>query len=497
MSRIFISHADRDLAWAEWARWHLEAAGYPTEIGSIDWLVGTNRIEAMNAALAPENPMLVLLSTAYLDSDRLATAEWTARLAQRRSDPNAKLIPLRIDSVDLHAGIWAPILVPDLFGLAPDQAGKILVDAVRTVIDPAAGRAGTITRPGYPGAPAATAADTGPRPPGSLPRVWNLARRNLAFTGRDAMLNSLHDTLRSGQRAAVQALHGMGGVGKTQLAIEYAHRFAGEYDLVWWVPSEQPELIGDHLVTLAVEMGLVPGGTPTPDAVKQLHAHLRGHSRWLLIFDNAGSRDDLTPSLPDGPGHLIITSRNPAWIGVAQSVDVDVFARSESTDLLRTHRPSLGADEAEDLAEALGDLPLAIEQAAGLLAETRLSPAVFLAELQTHAAELLRDGRSPTGYPRAGQRGSHGQSCPPPTGTRKRSPSHDHLRRARPSADGSPGVRRVYLVSDFRARSRVANTVSVPPFSQWGSGSGWPGAGDHSHHTFCHGSSMRPSVVSP
>ena len=129
-------------------------------------------------------------------------------------------------------------------------------------------------------------------------------------------------------------------------------------------------------------LDLVAAGTGTPAAVDALHAHLRGRSRWLLVFDNAEDPDDLTPWLPDGPGHLIITSRSPAWTGVAQPVDVDVFTRAESVALLHTHLPHLADADADRLADALGDLPLAIGQAAGLLAETRIGVGTYLAELE-------------------------------------------------------------------------------------------------------------------
>src|SRR5512140_3824798 len=83
--------------------------------------------------------------------------------------------------------------------------------------------------------------ESGPGSAGAVPRVWNIPARNPGFTGRDGLLTAVRERLLAGDRAVVQALRGMGGVGKTQLAVEYAHRFAAHYDLVWWINSEQAE----------------------------------------------------------------------------------------------------------------------------------------------------------------------------------------------------------------------------------------------------------------
>jgi hypothetical protein len=93
-----------------------------------------------------------------------------------------------------------------------------------------------------------------------VPRVWNIPARNPEFTGRDQMLVALREVLTRGDRAVVQALHGLGGAGKTQLAAEYAWRFAGAYELGWWVDAEQAGLIGDQFAALGAALGCVGPG---------------------------------------------------------------------------------------------------------------------------------------------------------------------------------------------------------------------------------------------
>src|SRR5258708_3537065 len=95
-----------------------------------------------------------------------------------------------------------------------------------------------------------------PAPPPSPIRPWGSGpARNPAFIGREDQLTAIREALLSGNRAAVQALHGMGGVGKTQLAIEYAHRFSDDYDVVWWLDAESMVLFGQQYADLAVKLG--------------------------------------------------------------------------------------------------------------------------------------------------------------------------------------------------------------------------------------------------
>jgi len=379
---IFVSYAGPDRPWAEWVASQVEAAGLSVELDAWDWAAGSNFVLNMNDALARASRVVALYSKAYFDRSRYTTEEWASVVATRQ-----RLLPLRVEEVE-PPPILRPLVWVDLFGVAEAHARARVRNAL---LGP--------KRPSEPVPfPGAAKAPAGVRLPGSLPSVWNVPPRLRAFTGRKALLAALRERLTSGERTVVQALHGMGGVGKTQLAIEYAHLFAGDYDLVWWIDAERAELIGEQFATLGLRAGWVEPGTADAAALAAVQDHLRAASRWLVIFDNAESAASLERWLPPETGHTVITSRNRAFAGLAEPVAVDVFSREESVERVRRVLRDLPVADAERLAEALGDLPLALAQAVGLMEETPMPVAEYLAELDAHAREVLADGR-PLGYP--------------------------------------------------------------------------------------------------
>ncbi|MFC5835809.1 FxSxx-COOH system tetratricopeptide repeat protein [Nonomuraea insulae] len=243
------------------------------------------------------------------------------------------------------------------------------------------------------------------RQSGKFPKVWGkIPPQNKNFTGREELLDRLRSGIMGEITAVVpHALHGFGGVGKTQMAVEYAYRFRSEYDVVWWVPSDQPDLVRSTLAQLAPHLDL-PSATTTgaEDAANAvLGALQRGepYSRWLLIFDNADEPEDINEVIPRGPGHVLITSRNHRWEGVVETVAVDVFTRSESVEFLKKRvRKAIDGEDASRLADELGDLPLALEQAGALQAETGMPVQQYLQLLAERTSQLLGE-KKPTDYP--------------------------------------------------------------------------------------------------
>lgn len=227
-------------------------------------------------------------------------------------------------------------------------------------------------------APTSDVMDGMPRFPGLEPAVRQLPPRNPQFIGRLAELDRLREGLRSGRAMTSRGtlpivVHGLGGIGKTQLALEYAYRFRSAYDAVVWIDADPNADVEQALSDLGADMGLPMPISTSDGARAALSALSRGepYPRWLLIFDNAEDPARLSQLLPSGPGDVIITTRDEAaWAERSRLVPVGGFTRKESVAYLRARVATLTDDEADRLSALLDDLPIAVALAAAWLSET-------------------------------------------------------------------------------------------------------------------------------
>jgi hypothetical protein len=393
-AEVFLSYAPEDQMWAEWIEAVLTRAGFHVlayrTVGYED--APPNGLKPEQAFQTAASVVAVLSAT-YVRSPE-AKSIWAAISAVDAPGARKKLVPLRVDDTRIP----------------PPFAERPAVDLTqRNVDDVTAALLRAFDRP-VPLAGHSAAPTDEPRFPWTLPTIWNVPTRNADFTGRGASLQRMRDTLTGSGFAVVlaQALYGLGGVGKTQVALEYAHRFKADYDLIWWVPSEQTDEVTVALTELADRLELPVSDSAGEAAAAALDALRRYDGRWLLVFDNADNPKDLEPFLPSGVGHVIITSRNQAWthssrtqagIQAGEPLEVDVFTRRESITHLMRHLPDLAAEDADKVAEALGDLPLAIEQASAWLEQTGMPASTYVEQLGTQRTLIEALEQQPTDYP--------------------------------------------------------------------------------------------------
>jgi tetratricopeptide (TPR) repeat protein len=228
--------------------------------------------------------------------------------------------------------------------------------------------------------------------------IWNIPPPVLRFTARDAELETLHRALTStgeaGRAALIpaQALYGPGGIGKTQLARAYGYRYRDEFDLAWWIPAEQDVAIRLAFEQLARELGL-PGELKIEVLVSKVRAELERRDRWLIIFDNVRRPQALDGYLPrPGNGQIIITSRNPAFAGLATPVELRPFDLESAAAFLQARTNNDDQSAAIELAEELDGLPLALEQAAGYMDSTALGLREYLYRFRLYRDQMLAAG---------------------------------------------------------------------------------------------------------
>ncbi|MCM4082785.1 FxSxx-COOH system tetratricopeptide repeat protein [Paractinoplanes hotanensis] len=373
---FFISFAGVNRGWAEWIAVELERANYTTVVQTFDFRPGTNFVHRMQEAAATAHRTIAVLSPAYLTSE-FGEAEWGAAFVRDPTGEKRLLLPVLVQACK-PPGLLASRVWVDLVGVDEDVARRRLLAAA----DENRARQKTAAFPG-------ARTDSG-RFPGLGPAISNLASRSAAFSGRKDDLLRLYSALRAEPAPPAVAVHGLGGVGKSELVREYAHRYASDYGLIWWIDAEQVTSIWAGLAALARRLGIADGADQAETATR-LFDELRGRSDWLLIYDNAQSLEDLRALLSTGAGDVLITSRSPTWSPRAVALPLDVWTRAESVDFLH-HRTGADADRAgllAQIADLVGDLPLALEEAATFLDETGSGLEHYRDLLREQARELF------------------------------------------------------------------------------------------------------------
>jgi tetratricopeptide (TPR) repeat protein len=370
---VTISHAGYSRPWAVWIAHQLEEMGRPTTLLRWDPPAGRPLAEALGGLRAAPGRVLIVLDDWYFALGPGGDAEWAAALGELGTADDGRFAAVSVATRLLPAAAL-PLRPVDLRDLDEPEARRRILR--RLEIDP------TAAPPDEGGSP-------GPRFPNDPPEVWNVPHRSVRFTGRDAVLAEVHRRLEKGGRDGVRlALRGMSGVGKSQIATEYAHRFGNHYDIVWWINAGYRATAREQLADLAPHLGL-PTGKEIGNRIRAVHDALRvgRHSRrWLIVFDSADDLEQIEDLLPQGSGHVLITSLTRDWAisGDAVEIEVEAFSRGESIAYARRRAERLTDDEADALAEAVQDLPLLLSQTAAELAASAMPAREYI--------ELIRRG---------------------------------------------------------------------------------------------------------
>ncbi|MFE3829176.1 FxSxx-COOH system tetratricopeptide repeat protein [Streptomyces sp. NPDC059092] len=399
----------RDRSWGVWIADTLERHGVRAAPYPWDPADETPLDRCLRDLTPDRGPVLLVLSPAFFRRSPRDGAEWNAALSgllarhpgrlravsvtapgelPRAADPLAPVVLAALDSAEATRRLLA-LFAPEthetaeIHETAEAQEATEATEATETH-EATETRETLGTQDAPDRTPERVASPAGARYPGESPAVWGgVPRRNTRFTGREPLLDAVHHALHEATGAVT--LSGMSGVGKTQLAVEYAHRFAGEYDVVWWVSADKRVTCRLGLAALAPALGLSTGVEYGERLRAARDALRRGdpYSRWLLILDGADEPDQIWDLVPTGPGHVLITARNPEWGEHNSSLlEVPVYDRTESVAFVRRRAPRLTYDEAGRLAQALEDLPLLLDQTAGWLRESDLSVEDYIALLE-------------------------------------------------------------------------------------------------------------------
>ena len=389
MADIFVSYTSGDKAWAEWIGHELEKLGHTPHLHDWEISGGGDLAEWMEKHHHAADHVLCVVSAIYLDKPYSAwerrSAQWTATTKR----PNF-VLPVFVEDCEPPT-MFAPLKCCQLFGLDETAAHERLDDFLKPASEKKPAKAL------FPGGPAVGAAAVEPRQapvfPGTISNIPIRVPEH--FLGRNEAMAALETALaREAGKAAITALHGLKGVGKTTLAAAFAEKHRGAYRATWWLRAQTEPTLRADLAGLGVRLKWIDPNAKEQEAVAAVLERLRFEGDGiLLVYDNAVDAASLRPYLPrGGAAKIIVTSNDPNWRGVAAPVEIRIWPKDIGADYLiaRTGFANQRA-EAEALSVALGGLPLAHEQAGAYCEQLQVDFADYRRRFEHTPAKFLDD----------------------------------------------------------------------------------------------------------
>jgi hypothetical protein len=212
----------------------------------------------------------------------------------------------------------------------------------------------------------------------TLPTTWSIPPQNMHFIGRTELLVQMATHL--GQNTfmplVLTACHGLGGVGKTQLALEYVWQHYSNYQGVCWFRADSLDTLLQEYIRLGEELRIIKDRQCPPEEQARVvkHALENQYHSWLLVYDNVPRYEDIARWLPTRGGALLFTSRHTRWPDTALTLTIDVFTWADARAYVEALTGSKCDDMRDTLIETLGRLPLALAQACAYIAQTSDCP---------------------------------------------------------------------------------------------------------------------------
>ena len=384
---VFCSYASADEDWRQKLETHLSLLRRQGLVSLwYDQLIrpGADWVEAIDTHLEKASVILLLVSADFLASDYCYGIEMK-RASERHAAGEARVVPILVRPVDLTGAPFA-----HLWPL-PTDAKPISSwpDEDRALADVAAGIRRVIED-----IPLLVAS----APRAALPPVWNVPYpRNPFFLGRESELAQVREQLKGGRTSAHAlpvAISGLGGIGKTQLALEYVYRYHQGYQVVLWARAESAEALVSSYRASASLLQLPEREAKEQEIIVQaVKAWLQTHRDWLLILDNADELTLLPDFLPPSTeGHLLLTTRATATGRLAQRLEIGTLLPEQGA-LFVLRRAAIIAPDATLQDASHEERELALDQAGAYLEETGTNLATYWQLYQQRRADLLRERR--------------------------------------------------------------------------------------------------------